>query len=282
MENVRSTYSLKNGLEIPVVGFGTWKTPDGDDAYNSVSEALKAGYRHIDTAAVYGNEESVGKAIKDSGISREDVFVTSKVWNTERGYDKTIAAYEASLEKLGMDYLDLYLIHWPAIEKQNDDWEELNKESWRALMDLYKAGKVKSIGVSNFQKKHMEALKDAEILPMVNQIEFHPGWLQEETRELCKELGILVEAYSPNGNGKLLKDDTLLKIAEKYGKSVAQICIRWTLQHGTLPLPKSVTPEYIKENTEVFDFEISDEDMQTIDEMEYLVGVPTDPDNRDF
>lgn len=282
MENVRSTYSLKNGLEIPVVGFGTWKTPDGDDAYDSVSEALKAGYRHIDTAAVYGNEESVGKAIKDSGLSREDVFVTSKVWNTERGYDKTIAAYEASLEKLGMDYLDLYLIHWPAIEKQNDDWEELNKESWRALMDLYKAGKVKSIGVSNFQKKHMEALKDAEILPMVNQIEFHPGWLQEETRELCKELGILVEAYSPNGNGKLLKDDTLLKIAEKYGKSVAQICIRWTLQHGTLPLPKSVTPEYIKENTEVFDFEISDEDMQTIDEMEYLVGVPTDPDNRDF
>lgn len=282
MENVRSTYSLKNGLEIPVVGFGTWKTADGDDAYNSVSEALKAGYRHIDTAAVYGNEESVGKAIKDSGISREDVFVTSKVWNTERGYDKTIAAYEASLEKLGMDYLDLYLIHWPAIEKQNDDWEELNKESWRALMDLYKAGKVKSIGVSNFQKKHMEALKDAEILPMVNQIEFHPGWLQEDTRELCKELGILVEAYSPNGNGKLLNDDTLLKIAEKYGKSVAQICIRWTLQHGTLPLPKSVTPEYIKENTEVFDFEISDEDMQTIDEMEYLVGVPTDPDNRDF
>lgn len=282
MENVRSTYSLKNGLEIPVVGFGTWKTPDGDDAYNSVSEALKSGYRHIDTAAVYGNEESVGKAIKDSGISREDVFVTSKVWNTERGYDKTIAAYEASLEKLGMDYLDLYLIHWPAIEKQNDDWEELNKESWRALMDLYKAGKVKSIGVSNFQKKHMEALKDAEILPMVNQIEFHPGWLQEDTRELCKELGILVEAYSPNGNGKLLNDDTLLKIAEKYGKSVAQICIRWTLQHGTLPLPKSVTPEYIKENTEVFDFEISDEDMQTIDEMEYLVGVPTDPDNRDF
>lgn len=282
MENVRSTYSLKNGLEIPVVGFGTWKTPDGDDAYNSVSEALNAGYRHIDTAAVYGNEESVGKAIKDSGLSREDVFVTSKVWNTERGYDKTIAAYEASLEKLGMDYLDLYLIHWPAIEKQNDDWEELNKESWRALMDLYKVGKVKSIGVSNFQKKHMEALKDAEILPMVNQIEFHPGWLQEETRELCKELGILVEAYSPNGNGKLLKDDTLLKIAEKYGKSVAQICIRWTLQHGTLPLPKSVTPEYIKENTEVFDFEISDEDMQTIDEMEYLVGVPTDPDNRDF
>lgn len=282
MENVRSTYSLENGLEIPVVGFGTWKTPDGDDAYNSVSEALKAGYRHIDTAAVYGNEESVGKAIKDSGLSREDVFVTSKVWNTERGYDKTIAAYEASLEKLGMDYLDLYLIHWPAIEKQNDDWEELNKESWRALMDLYKAGKVKSIGVSNFQKKHMEALKDAEILPMVNQIEFHPGWLQEDTRELCKELGILVEAYSPNGNGKLLNDDTLLKIAEKYGKSVAQICIRWTLQHGTLPLPKSVTPEYIKENTEVFNFEISDEDMQIIDEMEYLVGVPTDPDNRDF
>lgn len=282
MENVRSTYSLKNGLEIPVVGFGTWKTPDGDDAYNSVSEALKVGYRHIDTAAVYGNEESVGKAIKDSGLSREEVFVTSKVWNTERGYDKTIAAFEASLEKLGMDYLDLYLIHWPAIEKQDDDWEELNKESWRALMDLYKSGKVKSIGVSNFQKKHMEALKDAEILPMVNQIEFHPGWLQEETRALCKELGILVEAYSPNGNGKLLKDDTLLKIAEKYGKSVAQICIRWTLQHGTLPLPKSVTPEYIKENTEVFDFEISNEDMQTIDEMEYLVGVPTDPDNRDF
>lgn len=282
MENVRSTYSLKNGLEIPVVGFGTWKTPDGDDAYNSVSEALKAGYRHIDTAAVYGNEESVGKAIKDSGLSREEVFVTSKVWNTERGYEKTIAAFEVSLEKLGMDYLDLYLIHWPAIEKQDDDWEELNKESWRALMDLYKDGKVKSIGVSNFQKKHMEALKDAEILPMVNQIEFHPGWLQEETRSLCKELGILVEAYSPNGNGKLLKDDTLLKIAEKYGKSVAQICIRWTLQHGTLPLPKSVTSEYIKENTEVFDFEISNEDMQTIDEMEYLVGVPTDPDNRDF
>lgn len=282
MENVRSTYKLANGLEIPVVGFGTWKTPEGDDAYNAVLEAIKVGYRHIDTAAVYGNEESVGRAIKDSGIAREELFVTSKVWNTERGYEKTLAAYEESLRKLDLDYLDLYLIHWPAIEKQTEDWEELNKDSWRGMMELYKKDKVKSIGVSNFEKKHMEALKDAEILPMVNQIEFHPGHLQVESREMCENLGILVQAYSPNGNGKLLNDETLKGIAEKYGKSVAQVCIRWTLQHDTLPLPKSVTPEYIKENTEVFDFAISDADMETINKMNYVGGTPTNPDNRDF
>lgn len=282
MKSLNDTFHLNNGYEIPCVGFGTWQTPDGDTAVMAVSEAIKTGYRHIDTAACYGNEVSVGQGIKKSGIEREKLFVTSKVWNTERGYEKTIAAFETTLTDLGLDYLDLYLIHWPASSSQYDNWEKINLETWKALTELYKAGKIKSIGVSNFMPHHLEALMKTEVPPMVNQIEYHPGLNQEETVDYCKKHGILVEAWSPLGTGRMLNNETLKFIAGKYGKSVAQLCIRWCLQNGVLPLPKSVTPARIVENADVFDFDITAEDMSDINAMPYFGGSGLHPDKIDF
>ena len=277
-----SNYTLSNGYEIPCVGFGTWQTPDGETAVASVKKAIEAGYRHIDTAAVYGNEESVGKAIRESGVAREDLFITSKVWNTERGYESTLKAFDVTMEKLGLDYLDLYLIHWPASSSQFDNWVELNKETWRAMVKLYQAGRIRAIGVSNFLVHHLEPLMDAEVKPMVNQIEFHPGQMQEETVRFCKENGILIEAWSPLGTGRMLTNETLMAIAKEYDKSVAQLCVRWCLQNEVLPLPKSVTPSRIEENLDVFDFTIKDEDMETINAMEYFGGSGSHPDEVKF
>lgn len=277
-----SNYTLSNGYEIPCVGFGTWQTPDGETAVASVKKAIEAGYRHIDTAAVYGNEESVGKAIRESGVTREDLFITSKVWNTERGYESTLKAFDVTMEKLGLDYLDLYLIHWPASSSQFDNWVELNKETWRAMVELYQAGRIRAIGVSNFLVHHLEPLMDAEVKPMVNQIEFHPGQMQEETVRFCKENGILIEAWSPLGTGRMLTNETLMAIAKEYDKSVAQLCVRWCLQNEVLPLPKSVTPSRIEENLNVFDFTIKDEDMETINAMEYFGGSGSHPDEVKF
>lgn len=282
MKKLTDTFTLCNGVQIPCVGFGTWQTPDGETAVASVSEAIKVGYRHIDTAALYGNEVSVGKAIQLSGVDRGQLFVTSKVWNTDRGYDKTMAAFEETMKRLGLEYLDLYLIHWPAIKKQFDDWNEINLSTWKALTELYKAGRIKAIGVSNFLPHHMESLMQTEVQPMVNQIEYHAGQLQAETVKYCCENNIIVEAWSPLGTGRMLTNETLIAIAEKYGKSVAQLCIRWCLQNGVLPLPKSVTPSRIRENSEVFDFVISDEDMTAINAMPYFGGSGNDPDNVDF
>ncbi len=264
MKNLTDTFRLASGAEIPCIGFGTWKAPDGDVAENAVRAALDAGYRHIDTAAIYRNEASVGEAIRKSGIDRSEIFVTSKLWNKCRGYEMAFSAFERTMSKLGLDYLDLYLIHWPASSAEYENWNEINLETWRAMCELYKAGRIKAIGVSNFMPHHLEALMKCEIFPMVNQIEFHPGYTQWETVEYCKNHGITVEAWSPLGSGRVLSDKRLADIASKYGKSVAQLCIRWCLQNGTLPLPKSVNPERIKENADVFDFEISKEDMQTI------------------
>lgn len=264
MKNLTDTFRLASGAEIPCIGLGTWKAPDGDVAENAVRAALDAGYRHIDTAAIYRNEASVGEAILKSGIDRSEIFVTSKLWNKCRGYEMAFSAFERTMSKLGLDYLDLYLIHWPASSAEYENWNEINLETWRAMCELYKAGRIKSIGVSNFMPHHLEALMKCEIFPMVNQIEFHPGYTQWETVEYCKNHGIIVEAWSPLGSGRVLSDKRLADIASKYGKSVAQLCIRWCLQNGTLPLPKSVNPERIKENADVFDFEISKEDMQTI------------------
>ncbi len=277
-----SNYTLSNGYEIPCVGFGTWQTPDGETAVASVKKAIEAGYRHIDTAAVYGNEESVGKVIRESGVAREDLFITSKVWNTERGYESTLKAFDVTMEKLGLDYLDLYLIHWPASSSQFDNWVELNKETWRAMVELYQAGRLRAIGVSNFLVHHLEPLMDAEVKPMVNQIEFHPGQMQEETVRFCKENGILIEAWSPLGTGRMLTNETLMAIAKEYDKSVAQLCVRWCLQNEVLPLPKSVTPSRIEENLNVFDFTIKDEDMETINAMEYFGGSGSHPDEVKF
>ena len=198
MKSLSDTYELSNKVKIPCIGFGTWQTPDGDVAISSVEEALKAGYRHIDTAAVYGNEESVGIAIKNSKIAREDIFVTSKVWNTDQGYESTLKAFDESLKKLDLEYLDLYLIHWPVPKIFKDNWEKLSIETWRAFEKLYKDGKVRAIGVSNFKAHHIQNLIDnCEIVPMVNQIQLHPGLNQGETVKYCKENNILIEAYSP-------------------------------------------------------------------------------------
>ena len=276
------TMKLSNGVMIPNIGYGTWQSPDSEITVEGIKTAVRAGYRHIDTAAVYGNEVSVGKGIAGCGISRKEIFITSKVWNTMRGYNKTLAAFEKTIDDLKVSYLDLYLIHWPAASNQYDDWEEINLETWRAMTELYKAGKIKAIGVSNFKPHHIDALMKTEVKPMVDQIEFHPGLLQEETVKYCKDNGILVEAWSPLGTGKMLSNPTLIEIAGKYGKSVAQVCIRWCLQHDVLPLPKSVTGSRIKENNDVFDFELKHEDMVTIDSLEYFGGSGLDPDKIDF
>lgn len=276
-------FGLKNGVQIPAIGFGTWQTPDGTTAIKAVECAVRAGYRHIDTAAAYGNEKSVGEGIVRSGISREEIFVTSKVWNTERGYDTTLRAFDKTLADLGLDYLDLYLIHWPATVHRFDDWQRINADTWRAMEKLYREGKIRAIGVSNFLPHHLEALLNgATVQPMVNQIEFHPGFMQQECVAFCRSNGILVEAWSPLGTGRMLDNETLKTIAARYGKSVAQICIRWTLQHGVLPLPKSITPDRIRENLAVSGFVISVADMQVIDRMAYCGGSGLNPDKIDF
>lgn len=276
-------FELENSVHIPSVGFGTWQTPDGVTAVDAVRCAIETGYRHIDTAAVYGNEKSVGEGIVRSGIDRRELFVTSKVWNTERGYDTTLRAFDRTLADLGLEYLDLYLIHWPATAHRFEDWQRINADTWRAMEKLYHDGRVRTIGVSNFLPHHLEALMDgAEEQPSVNQIEFHPGFMQTECVNFCKSCGIVVEAWSPLGTGRMLNNETLKTVAARYGKSVAQVCIRWALQHEVLPLPKSVTPSRIRENLDVFDFELSSVDMLTIDRMKYFGGSGLNPDKIDF
>lgn len=278
------TYQLSNGNAIPKIGFGTWNVADGKEAYDSVSFALNEGYRHIDTAQAYKNESSVGQAIKDSKINRQDIFLTTKVWNDKHSYELAKASIEESLSKLQVDYLDLLLIHWPNPKplRQDDAWKKANAETWKAFEEFYKAGKVKAIGVSNFMIHHLEELfKTAEIKPMVNQILLAPGCPQDDLVAFCQDHNILLEAYSPLGTGSIFKNDLAKKIAQKYQKSVAQIALRWSLQKGFLPLPKSVTPKNITSNLAIFDFELDDKDIETLDHIE---GVKTqaDPDEVDF
>lgn len=263
---LEEVYTLTNGVEVPKLGIGTWQIPNGEEAYNSVMRALKNGYRHIDTAMAYGNEESVGQAIKDSGIKREEIFVTTKLPAENKGYNIAKKCFEKSLAVLDIGYIDLYLIHapWPWDQWGKDCTEE-NIDSWRAFEEIYKSGKVRSIGVSNFEPKHLKPLLDTcTVVPMVNQICFHIGNRQEETRTFCDERNIQLMAYSPLATGRIIEDKDIINIAEKYGATPAQICIRYCLQKNTIAIPKTTKEERIISNAQV-DFVISDEDMKILD-----------------
>lgn len=277
--NLQATTTLSNGVKMPWFGLGVFKVEEGPELVNAVKFAIKHGYRSIDTAAIYGNEEGVGQAIheamKEYGIKREELFITSKVWNADLGYESTIEAYETSLRKLGLDYLDLYLIHWPVEGKY--------KEAWRALETLYKDGNVNAIGVSNFQVHHLQDLmKDAEIKPMVNQVEYHPRLTQQEVKTFCDNNGIQFEAWSPLMQGQLFENPLLKELANKYNKTVAQVILRWDLQNGVVTIPKSTKERRIMENAAIFDFELSTEDLNRISDLDENLRVGPDPDNIDF
>ena len=267
---------LSNGVKMPNLAFGTFKVNEGDDV-QIILDAINVGYRHFDTAAFYNTEEALGKAIKKSGIPREEFFVTTKVWKTCMGYEGAKKSFEESLEKLDMDYVDLLLIHWPRPDEKSD-WKKLDIETWKAFEEIYKKGKAKAIGVSNFLNHHMQNILDnCEVVPMVNQIEFHPGYIQKDVVDFDKEHGIVVEAWSPLGRERVFKDELLNKLAEKYGKSVAQICLAFALQMDVVPLPKSSSVERMKQNMDI-DFELEEEDFEKIVNMEETGWSGLDPD----
>lgn len=269
--------SLLNGIDIPKIGFGTYKLKDENETIDTIKYALKVGYRFIDTASFYGNEEWIGKAIKESKIKREDIFLATKVWNDSHGYDKAIDSFEKSMKKLDIDYLDLLLIHWPT---------KLNKETWRAFESLYELGKVRAIGVCNFKIGHLEELrKTAKIMPMVNQIEVHPCFSQKEIVNYCNNYKIQVIGWSPIMKGQLLEVPLMMDLAEKYNKTIAQIALRWHIQKGIIPIPKSSHYGRIADNIDIFNFELSEEDMIKIDRLdrnETISGVPENTTYNNF
>ena len=271
--SLQDTWTLHNGVAVPVLGLGTYKSL-GDSALYAVSEALQLGYRHLDTAAYYGNEAEVGEGIRRSGVPREDVFVTTKVWNTHRAYGQVLASCDESLRKLQIDYIDLLLIHWPANAlSYGDRAPDLNRDMWRAFEDLYADGKVRAIGVSNFLPHHLQQILDtARVVPMVDQIEIHPGWLQKETVDFCQGQNILVEAWSPMARQAVTDNPVLQELASQYGRTPAQICLRWELQHGIVPLPKTTRRERMAENADVFDFTLTDEEVAAVDALKDAGG----------
>lgn len=273
--DLQGSFELHNGVQMPYFGLGVYQSDDGSEVINAVKAALNHGYRHIDTASIYHNEEGVGTGIRESNVKRQDVFLTSKVWNTDQGYDSTLKAFEASLERLGTDYLDLYLIHWPK--------GELSKETWKALEQLYKEERVCAIGVSNFLKHHLEdLLPSVEIVPMVNQMEFHPYLVQQDLIDFCTSKNIQYEAWSPLMQGHIFDLDVMKDLASKYNKTIAQVVLRWDLQKGVITIPKSSKPERIKANANLFDFELSDEDVHLLDSLEKGKRFGPDPNNFDF
>ncbi|MDG5472423.1 aldo/keto reductase [Jeotgalibacillus sp. ET6] len=276
MGSIQETTTLHNGIKMPWLGFGVFKVKDGEEVVNSVKAALETGYRSIDTAAIYGNEAGVGQAIAESNVPREELFITTKVWNSNHGYEAALAAFDESMEKLGLDYLDLYLIHWPLPS------EGKYVETWQALETLYKEGRVRAIGVSNFKTHHLEdIIAKCDIVPMVNQVEYHPQFNQRELHDFCKKHSIQLEAWSPLMQGGLLENPLLVEIAEKHNKSTAQVIIRWDIQTGVVTIPKSVNPQRIAQNADVFDFELSPEDMDKISTLNQDQRMFADPDEFD-
>lgn len=274
------TKKLNNGLHIPKIGFGTWQITENVDLI--IHTALQAGYRHIDTAVLYDNETKIGHAIKNAGINREEIFLTTKVWNTHRGYENVLQSFEESLNKLQTDYIDLYLLHWPE-KTSTENWDEINASSWRALEEVYLQGKVKAIGVSNFMLIHLDSLlKKCSIKPMVNQIEYHPGYLQDEVITYCKNRNIAIAAWSPIGSGRLLQHPLLKDLAQKYHISVAQLCIQFALQNDIIVLPKSTSKENIINNINLPKFTIDEHDMALIKNMEEAGFSGLHPDKVDF
>lgn len=269
--NIKSKVTLNNGVEMPWFGLGVFLSKDGEEVENAVKVALQNGYRHIDTAAIYKNERGVGNAIRESGIPRDEIFVTSKVWNTEQGYKTTLDAFDESLEKLQTNYLDLYLIHWPKGRR--------SVETWKALEELYNKGRVRAIGISNFLVHHLdEFLPECKITPTVNQYEFHPELLQPELLEYCKKSGIQPEAWSPIMKGRVNEIPLMQALAAKYGKNPVQIVLRWDIQKGVVTIPKSVSPERIISNADIFDFELSADDMAKIDKLDKNARIGGHPD----
>lgn len=277
-------YTLANGLTIPKIGFGTWQIPEGELAFQSVSYALEAGYRHIDTAQIYGNEASVGRAIAQSGLERKDIFLTTKIWNDKIGFEDSRASVIESMEKLGVDYLDLVLIHWPnpAASRDHLPWQERNAAVYSALESLYREGKVKAIGVSNFMIHHLEALMEtAEIRPHVNQIMLAPGTPQKDLVTYCQSKDILLEAYSPFGTGTLFENEEAGRLAREAGLTLAQLALAWSLDKGFLPLPKSTSPENIQANLAIESLSISSQAVEVLDQLQGVKG-QMDPDQVDF
>ena len=275
--DLQGSFRLNNGVEMPYFGLGTYLADNDQEVIDAVKNALNAGYRHIDTAAAYKNEEGVGKGIQESNIAREEVFLVSKLWNADQGYESTLKAFEESLERLGVDYLDLYLIHWPVAGKY--------KDTWRAMEKLYRDKRIKAIGVSNFLQHHLEdLLKTAEVVPMVNQMEFHPYLVQQDLIDFCNSKGIQYESWSPFMHGKLFdgKSEVFSDLTDKYKKSIAQIVLRYNLQKGIVVIPKSVNVDRIKSNADIFDFELSEADISYLDRLDKGERTGPDPDNFDF
>jgi len=273
---------LANGVRVPSPGYGTWQVPGGEEGEAAIRGAVAAGYRHFDTAPVYGNEFSIGPALKGSGVGRGELFIAGKVWNSNRGYELAIRACKMSLKRLRQEYFDLYLIHSPAPKGVYETWREINRETWGALETLYEEGVVRAIGVCNGTPEYLLPLvEDARIPPQVNQIECHPGFFPEETVRLCREHQIAVEGWSPLGSGSLLDEPALRSLAVRYGKTAAQICLRWAVQRGIIPLPRTVSPVRMRENRAIFDFEISPEDMAVIDGFPCMGYSGLTPDNFD-
>ena len=275
IKSIKDKTLLNNGIEMPWLGFGVYLIDNGEKLEQAINKAFEVGYRSIDTATIYKNERGVGKAIRQSGIPREEIFLTTKVWNTDMRASRTLAAFEESLERLDTDYVDLYLIHWPV--------EGFYKETWQVLEEIYRNGRIKAIGVSNFQVHHLEDLmKDAEVMPTVNQIEYHPFLGQPELLDFCKANKIQVEAWSPLMQGQIVNVPIVQQLAKKYNKTPAQIALRWNLQHHVVTIPKSSRPSRIEENAQLFDFALSQEDMSQLDELNQGKRVGPDPDNFNF